>query len=119
MDEAADDKLDLGFGTVLAKSESNSQVMVMFTAEEITHFKAIAELARVGLQERDKQKQVVAEREKRRAEVAKKMAAHAERKKRLIQQQQQQQQQQQAQLENHSTSETSYYQNGAAEDSEG
>ena len=87
----------------------------MFTAEEITHLRAMAELARVGLDWRDKQKQVNAEREKRRAEVAKRMAAQEERKKRLIQQQQQQQ----AQLEHHSTSETSYYQNGAAEDSEG
>ena len=57
-----DEKLDVGFGTIVAKheipnTESNSNqdnCLVMFTMEEIEHLKAIAGLARIGLEQRDR-----------------------------------------------------------------
>ena len=62
----SDEKLEIGFGTVLARSgdsssngtmangESGGRIWVSFTQEEIAHFKTITELARLGLEQRDK-----------------------------------------------------------------
>ena len=63
-----DEKLDVGFGTIVAKNETDKQTnkqnetnnskqdncLVMFTLEEIEHLKTIAGLARIGLEQRDK-----------------------------------------------------------------
>ena len=58
VDPDQDEKLEVGFGTVVARNNTENQehqnVLVMSTNEEIMHFKAITELARVGLEQRDK-----------------------------------------------------------------
>ena len=55
--DASDETLDIGFGTIVAKSEvapKDGNCLVIFSLEEIEHLKAIAELARIGLEQRDR-----------------------------------------------------------------
>jgi len=57
------------------ENQEEQNVLVMFTNEEIMHFKAITELARVRLEQRDKAQKQASEREKRRIEATKRTAA--------------------------------------------